>query len=604
MAIEVTTDLTVISSCDSTSAGGTWSAGTADSDAKVEGTACLYVKYSSAGAKSVTFTPTTNLNLPAGSRIYFWVSWASKAMPDLKTNSGLSMRLYTDATHWSEWKIAGSDTLPHNGWICHILDTSITADSTDGTNGVTLSDIDIIYLKFNLSVKGNVSWDVLRYGTTMTITGGDSGTPATFASMLSADVSNAYGFVALNEGVYYLQGSFQIGTTTASTPTYFKDTSKIIAFTDKNVVSTGYTITIVGNASGTDTTKVYFGTKSGTAGISGCVFKPAGSIKYIITATNDDIDDLGLYGCSFIDAGAISLPTASSTREALNCNFENCAEVIPQTCKMQNCTFIGSDTRGVRIAGLSHNVSDCNFISCPHGLHVNFSSESPTLGLNGIVCSGSNGTSLWDIEHSASGNLIIDAVDSSISDAYVEETGGGNTTVNSSVDLTIQTVDIDNNGINDIRCYIEKAATIATSTRARSSNVATIGTGSTHGLGVGNSVVISGLGGTGYNGTHTVTTVPTTTSFTFANTGDDEGQTADTDGIIQVVLMNQLTETVDSEVGIAATTFNYPGSVVLITVRVRKSSTGTKYIPVSTSGTIKADGYNLTAVMYVDTLVA
>ena len=71
-----------------------------------------------------------------------------------------------------------------------------------------------------------------------------------------------------------------------------------------------------------------------------------------------------------------------------------------------------------------------------------------------------------------------------------------------------------------------------TATRARSvANVATIGTVLPHGLIADDLVVISGLAGTGYNGTYTVVSAPTTTTFTYANTGDEEVETPDTDGI-------------------------------------------------------------------------
>jgi len=68
--------------------------------------------------------------------------------------------------------------------------------------------------------------------------------------------------------------------------------------------------------------------------------------------------------------------------------------------------------------------------------------------------------------------------------------------------------------------------------RARATNVATIGTSSPHSLAVGNEVVVSDMGGTGYNGTWVVASVPDTTHFTYANTGGNEGETADTDGTI------------------------------------------------------------------------
>ena len=74
--------------------------------------------------------------------------------------------------------------------------------------------------------------------------------------------------------------------------------------------------------------------------------------------------------------------------------------------------------------------------------------------------------------------------------------------------------------------------TVGTVHRAVATNVATIGTSAAHGLAIGSSVVISGMGGTGYNGTFTVTVVPDTTHFSFALTHADEGETADTGGTV------------------------------------------------------------------------
>ena len=65
-------------------------------------------------------------------------------------------------------------------------------------------------------------------------------------------------------------------------------------------------------------------------------------------------------------------------------------------------------------------------------------------------------------------------------------------------------------------------------------------------------------------------------------------------------LMNELSDVN----GLAEQTFNYPGSDVGIIARVRKSSTGTRYFPLSTTGTILSGGYTLTAVMIADGIVA
>jgi len=72
---------------------------------------------------------------------------------------------------------------------------------------------------------------------------------------------------------------------------------------------------------------------------------------------------------------------------------------------------------------------------------------------------------------------------------------------------------------------------VGTITRARSaSNVATLETDAAHGLIAGNYVTVSGVGGTGYNGQWLVASAPDGTTITYANTGVEETEAADTGG--------------------------------------------------------------------------
>lgn len=79
-------------------------------------------------------------------------------------------------------------------------------------------------------------------------------------------------------------------------------------------------------------------------------------------------------------------------------------------------------------------------------------------------------------------------------------------------------------------------STVATTNRARTTNVATLTTGAAHGFRVGDTLIMTGIGGVGYNVTATVASVPTTTTFTYSNTGGDEGSTADIGGSINGVV--------------------------------------------------------------------
>ena len=71
---------------------------------------------------------------------------------------------------------------------------------------------------------------------------------------------------------------------------------------------------------------------------------------------------------------------------------------------------------------------------------------------------------------------------------------------------------------------------VPVATRARASNVATLTTSIPHGLVNGNVVYITAMTEAGYNASGVVVTRVDDTTFTYANTGSDEGATADTTG--------------------------------------------------------------------------
>lgn len=74
--------------------------------------------------------------------------------------------------------------------------------------------------------------------------------------------------------------------------------------------------------------------------------------------------------------------------------------------------------------------------------------------------------------------------------------------------------------------------TVATSSRSRTTNVATITTATAHGFAPGMIVGITGLSDTTFNGSQKILTTPTSTTFTYANTGSNVGTTTDTGGTV------------------------------------------------------------------------
>ena len=86
---------------------------------------------------------------------------------------------------------------------------------------------------------------------------------------------------------------------------------------------------------------------------------------------------------------------------------------------------------------------------------------------------------------------------------------------------TIHTASSTPSTIDEVWLYAQLnnpfSAALTVSNKALTSNVATITTSAAHGLFVGDSVKITGVDNT-FNGTWTIATVPTTTTFTYART--------------------------------------------------------------------------------------
>jgi len=461
---------TQISSCDLLTSGGTWTGvDTPDTVDKKQGASSLCGTLKAAGDNNTNFVPTAAVNL-YNKHIRFWFLITSGGLVNTYALGGIQFWC-TGGGVTGYWYVGGRDTYP-GGWCNFVVDLSKPVDGGTKPNQAGMEAVTALGTRHNLTIAGknvdNVWIDNFTVSDGLITYGDDAGGYYDFNDIY--DIENdpstgGFGILTRKAGVYCLVGSLEIGDASGTAGTKFNAKSQVVVFENRpnkddtlsNINANLMNMTIVDN--GTGTTEFILGEKSGTQGISGCTVRVQNTTqiaKFDLIATDTDISDFQLYGSNFLDADSIELPLAGTNIEVLNCNFESCGEIIPQTCVVKYCNVISANDRGIRIAGLTHGISDCNFISCPHGMNFSFSSESPTLELNGIVCSGSNGSSLWDAEHSVAGNLIVDAVDSSINDSYVEETAGGDTAVNNAVNLIIKTVSVANVGINGIRCYIEK----------------------------------------------------------------------------------------------------------------------------------------------------
>ena len=221
----------------------------------------------------------------------------------------------------------------------------------------------------------------------------------------------------------------------------------MLSFVDKNVgasPSQYWGLNIVGNSS--CDTKVYWGAKSGSSGISGLVIKPAGGAKYTLTASDPNITDLGLYGCSFLDTGIISLPVNSPTKQILNCNFESGSQVLASTGSLRYCNFIGSDAKAVLVSTSSFNITNTSFINCPQAVEI-------TTGGSYLFDAMKFSGNTTDIDNTSSACVTVNCVNLSNPTTFT-----GSTMIVNSVYLTITVVDSSGSAIQNAQTAIYKTS--------------------------------------------------------------------------------------------------------------------------------------------------
>jgi hypothetical protein len=429
----------------------------------VQGTGSIY-SYSAAASTTRYWRFSCVPTNVSGKAIYFWFALGKVGWLNTKANGGLTLKLTDSAGNWALWNVAGSDTLPHNGFICHVVHTSVPPDSQSATPP-DLTNITSFEIRANGSFPGKAYlWvDAVRYGTYIQIKGGTDTSPATFEDIYAAEsnTNNMWGVLTKVNGIYFIQGKLYIGSTTSGESTYFKDTNQVVVFKSAIVPAGFYEIVIQGNANAT--TKVYLGSKVGDKGISGCVFRTApGATPFKFTATDENITDLGIYGCSFFDASTISLPTYSTTREVLSTNFEASSPVQVSTCTVKYCNFINADDAGIVISSTTHNVTNSNFIGCPYGVRI---TVPGTFTFDALKFSGNT----IDIDNTSGGAVTVQCVNGSNPTTYT-----GDTTIINVVYVTVKVVDTNLNPIQGAQVWVYNLtdATVIMNTSTDSNGIA------------------------------------------------------------------------------------------------------------------------------------
>ncbi|MCA1806990.1 MAG: hypothetical protein LC687_03935, partial [Actinobacteria bacterium] len=271
----------------------------------------------------------------------------------------------------------------------------------------------------------NCFWDAVRYGSGLTITSGATD-EISLEDIFAIDDSTTYkyGVVQKAYGAYVITGKLIFGDASGTGSIDFVDKNQIVLFPDNDMVAdTFYGISVVGN--GTGTTNFTLGEESGGSGISGCTIKSVGGKTFSLDVSDSDNDVIGLLGCSFINAGVITLPTIGTGRKMLNCNLNATDGVIVSTCEVAFCNFIAADDEAVILSSISHQLRDSNFIANLNAIRI---TVAETYSFDNLKFIGNT----TDIDNTSGGAVTVNC-----SNGSNPTTETNDTTIVNSVTLTL-----------------------------------------------------------------------------------------------------------------------------------------------------------------------
>lgn len=382
MAITVSAQTqTILDACDSVTNNDMDGVDTVDF--KQNSTSC-YATKKAAGNNDCTFTKASGTwDLSGTKHLRFWGLFVQGSLINTIASGGIQVGV-TDGSNTGYYYVGGKDTYP-GGWYNFCVDLSRNVDA--GTKP-TMTAITQVIIRINLTGTGknfdNTWIDYLHVTDGLIIYGDDAGGYMDFEDLYAQDSTDnsstigGWGVVNKISGVYVLTGAVEFGDSASTNSCKFQAQNQVIIFQDRKVNSNCYNFTVVDN--GTGTTEFLLGSKSGTAGINGCIIlledpDTPQTALYDVVATDADISDFALYGCTLVGADAISLPATSTKTEVLNTSFISCGQVDPSTCTVTNCNFISSTattTGAILFDQSSHNVTYCNFIANTYAVQTTF----------------------------------------------------------------------------------------------------------------------------------------------------------------------------------------------------------------------------------------
>lgn len=276
---------------------GTWAtAPLVNADMNIQGADTVVGRASAAEAWDLA-TASPAVDLTTGNRhVFVWMKNVTWPGTNTRANGGFKIAISSDLsptidttpaaphdspTHGKVWYVGGKDTDSITGWTCYVVDPQSTPNTASGTAAIVLTGVQKVGGGANIvSTIGsgsfkpvNVLFDVVRYGTGLTVTAGTSAAPVAFTDVYTADAlnANAFGVVTFEAGIYFGAGKLTFGTAAQAAITYFKDKNQVLVFRAFPVANTFYELVTAGAAS--FNTTMQLGSFANSVASGGCTIR-------------------------------------------------------------------------------------------------------------------------------------------------------------------------------------------------------------------------------------------------------------------------------------------------------------------------------------------
>lgn len=437
---------------------------------KVQGTGCIEAR-AAVGLNGIMHDLGANTDV-SNKHLYVWMLTSQKA--DTKANGGFRIRVSSDvngAGNFGEWYVGGSDTVvgPYEGWHCWVVDTAKAFDRTVGT-APALTAVRSVGGVFNLLTSQNrveIFVDEIKHLTGIRIAGGTTGARGTFSEVAADDKTNGRGVFTEVGKVFFCKTQLTFGETGAAT-SFFEDKGQTVVFENADVATDFYSITVDGNATGTNHFQLgdVVGTGDDRQGVQGgSIFSAGPAWKWDSQADIADITIMHLYGVNISNARngvLLDGKTTIADSSAISCAFVDCGEIDPGAAsggaEMLSVAVIDPQggtaaNRGLRF-NATHNIKKVSMITsgAPTTQHLAHLDDTGTytVTFDAVKYFGSYASAtLWHGENSANNTntvTISAANQANPAAAEFENTGTPAGTVAVSNDVTLKVTVKDSDG--------------------------------------------------------------------------------------------------------------------------------------------------------------